>query len=98
LNIEVWYFYDGVAGTQDVFAHAAPLTKDGQILSGSGTLAELKIINHKALAEMDMSHTPKLGKPDTSTHVEIRMESDDKGTFHRQVFPYRKTWTPEPPK
>jgi hypothetical protein len=94
LQFEVWYFYDGVLGNEDISIDVTPL-KDGQPLPGGATMigAEISVIGHKALATIQYTYKPmNPNANDKSTHIQLGMSHLGENVVCRNVFRYPKTW------
>lgn len=97
LIAEVWYFYDGALGGDDIFIEMEP-TNNGASLVGttpnSYSRNKVEIIRHKALAKniiYSYVSFSSLEREEKSTHIQISL-LHNKTYIYQQLFPYSKKW------
>jgi len=94
LEFEVWYFYDGALGDENICIYS--LLENNGVALGCGQRSDeaVSIIGHQALARMTLTCTPTEGETSIkSTHIALTLEHDEKDVlFYRQLIPYEKIW------
>jgi hypothetical protein len=96
LEFEVWYFYDGALGGEDICILAS-LENNGVpvgVVKGVQVAHDMDIVNHQALARMTLTCNPSESETSIkSTHVVLSMKNYEKDAiFYRQLIPYNKVW------
>ena len=99
IYVDVWYFYDGALGSEDIFIEIEPVN-NGEVLLGKKGEADkwlrrpIEVIGHKALAR-NVTYTyvpvPSWRDEEKSTHLQLSMVHNNV-VFYRQTFPYKKVW------
>jgi hypothetical protein len=91
LAFEVWYFYDGALGNDDIGMRAS-LENNGMAV-GVEAYEDVAVFNHKALVTFVLGWKLKEGQVSAkSTHIVLAMENRGGEVFYRQFIPYEKVW------
>jgi hypothetical protein len=104
-EFEVWYYYTGVLGTNDVDIFATVYKKNGEKLNlGYTPTANIVVSKTKAIAKVACQNNKLVqGQTDESTEIEFCMVHRHETlhyeeVFHCQRFPFRKVWEYVAPK
>lgn len=95
ITVEIWYYYDGVFGSDDISFELRPLTKEGKPLPGGASWSggNISIVGHKACTQIDYEYNPMRGSvPDSSCKMEVSMSYQSQ-VFCRRAFPFNRNWT-----
>ncbi|MDQ3713299.1 MAG: hypothetical protein M3388_13925 [Acidobacteriota bacterium] len=95
VEVEVWYFYKGDIGTENILLYPYPRSSSGENLNYKIDTAPAEVIvtNTKAVAKMELSYTPlSEGAIEKTSQIEFCIMSSEKGLLHCRTFLYEKTW------
>ena len=95
VDMEVWYFYNGVLGKEDVLITVRPLDHKGAPMQNGGTISggQIAIINTKAISKLRYDYVPTTKSiSEQSTQIELCMYHLQKEEFYCRRFPYKKIW------
>lgn len=95
IEVEIWYFYDGSLGQEDIGMSVTPLGRNGQPLPGgmSAHGGGVTIIGHRARTVYHYRHQPP---PDTKVlarTLRITMEKDYHEIFCERNIRFRRDWS-----
>jgi hypothetical protein len=91
IEFEVWYYYTGTLGADNVFISYLFYTESGEMIY-EGTYTEFKVIAAKTKAIAKLSHTfKKRPLPLVIAGIELCMNLS-MTPFHCQRFAYKKVW------
>lgn len=93
IDIEIWYYYTGSAGTDDLEVTVQAYKSDGTDIGVFGTVAPIIAVNTKAIATITVRYGASKKKETVETsEIGLCMTKQSKGPLYCQRFPYKKTW------